>query len=49
MGEIAAPVTDDPCLCDWSLASGVASASAGIELEEQHLIVLGNRGKGGER
>ena len=29
-------------LTDWSLASGVASASAGIELENNIVIVLGN-------
>jgi cyanuric acid amidohydrolase len=42
MGEIAAPVTDDSVLTDWSLASGVASASAGIELRNNIVIVLGN-------
>jgi len=29
-------------LADWSLASGVASASAGIELKNNIVIVLGN-------
>ena len=42
MGEIAAPVSDDTVLSDWSLASGVASASAGIELKNNIVIVLGN-------
>jgi cyanuric acid amidohydrolase len=42
MGEIAAPVNDDSVLSDWSLASGVASASAGIELKNNIVIVLGN-------
>ena len=42
MGEIATPVADDDVLTDWSLASGVASASAGIELENNIVIVLGN-------
>ncbi len=42
MGEIAGPVADDAVLSDWSLASGVASASAGIELRNNVVIVLGN-------
>jgi cyanuric acid amidohydrolase len=42
MGEIAMPVADDAVLADWSLASGVASASAGIELKNNIVIVLGN-------
>jgi cyanuric acid amidohydrolase len=42
MGEITAPVSDDSVLVDWSLASGVASASAGIELRNNIVIVLGN-------
>ena len=42
MGEIATPVSDERVLADWSLASGVASASAGIELENNIVIVLGN-------
>jgi cyanuric acid amidohydrolase len=42
MGEIAAPVADDAVLADWSLASGVASASAGIEIKNNIVIVLGN-------
>jgi cyanuric acid amidohydrolase len=42
MGEIALPVADDAVLSDWSLASGVASASAGIELKNNIVIVLGN-------
>ncbi len=42
MGEINAPISDDAVLNDWSLASGVASASAGIELKNNIVIVLGN-------
>jgi cyanuric acid amidohydrolase len=42
MGEITAPIPDDAVLNDWSLASGVASASAGIELKNNIVIVLGN-------
>jgi cyanuric acid amidohydrolase len=42
MGEIAAPVADEAVLKDWSLFSGVASASAGIELKNNIVIVLGN-------
>jgi len=42
MGEIAGQVADDSVLSDWSLASGVASASAGIELKNNIVIVLGN-------
>jgi cyanuric acid amidohydrolase len=41
-GEIAMPITDEAVLSDWSLASGVASASAGIELKNNIVIVLGN-------
>jgi cyanuric acid amidohydrolase len=42
MGEIESPVADDAVLSDWSLASSVASASAGIELRNNIIIVLGN-------
>ena len=35
-------MSDDSVLSDWSLASGVASASAGIELKNNIVIVLGN-------
>jgi cyanuric acid amidohydrolase len=42
MGEIATPIADTAVLSDWSLASGVASASAGIELRNNIVIVLGN-------
>jgi cyanuric acid amidohydrolase len=42
MGEITAPVPDEAVLLDWSLSSGVASASAGIELKNNIVIVLGN-------
>jgi cyanuric acid amidohydrolase len=41
-GEVApASATDDVVLSDWSLNSTVASASAGIELEHNVVIVLG--------
>jgi cyanuric acid amidohydrolase len=42
MGEIASPVVEEAVLADWSLASGVASSSAGIELRNNIVIVLGN-------
>jgi cyanuric acid amidohydrolase len=42
LGEIATPVTEEAVLSDWSLASSVASASAGIELKNNIVIVLGN-------
>jgi cyanuric acid amidohydrolase len=43
LGEIAA--VDDAAICaDWSLYSGVASASAGIELMRNEIMVLGNSG-----
>jgi cyanuric acid amidohydrolase len=42
LGEIAAPVAEEAVLQDWSLCSGVASASAGIELRNNIVMVLGN-------
>ena len=43
LGEIAATqVTDASIGRDWSLYSGVASASAGVELQRNEIIVLGN-------
>jgi cyanuric acid amidohydrolase len=42
MGEIVGPVAEEAVLADWSLNSGVASASAGIELKNNIVIVLGN-------
>jgi cyanuric acid amidohydrolase len=42
LGEITAPIADEAVLLDWSLCSGVASASAGIELKNNIVIVLGN-------
>ena len=42
LNEIAAPVSDGAILRDWSLYSGVASASAGIELMRGVVIVFGN-------
>jgi cyanuric acid amidohydrolase len=42
MGEApAAALTDDAVLHDWSLASSVASVSAGIELHNNVVIVMG--------
>jgi cyanuric acid amidohydrolase len=49
LDEIATPVAEAAVLSDWSLASGVASASAGIELKNNVVIVLGNaQGVGGD-
>ncbi len=49
LGEIATPIAEDAVLSDWSLASAVASASAGIELKNNIVIVLGNaEGVGGD-
>ena len=42
LGEIPVPVPDDAILRDWGLYSGVASASAGIELIHGVVIVFGN-------
>jgi cyanuric acid amidohydrolase len=42
MGEVGSPVAEEAVLADWSLASGVASTSAGIELRNNIVIVLGN-------
>jgi cyanuric acid amidohydrolase len=42
LGEITEPIADEAVLLDWSLCSGVASASAGIELKNNIVIVLGN-------
>ncbi len=42
LGEITAAIADEAVLLDWSLCSGVASASAGIELKNNIVIVLGN-------
>jgi cyanuric acid amidohydrolase len=42
MGEITTPIADAAVLSDWSLASSVASASAGIELKNNIVIVFGN-------
>ena len=42
LGEVAAGALNDAAICrDWSLHSGTASASAGIELENNVVIVLG--------
>jgi cyanuric acid amidohydrolase len=42
LGEISAPVNDEAVCQDWSLCSGVASTSGGIELRNNIVIVLGN-------
>jgi cyanuric acid amidohydrolase len=42
LGEITAPVSDEAVCQDWSLCSGVASTSGGIELLNNIVIVLGN-------
>jgi cyanuric acid amidohydrolase len=42
LDEIPVPVADDSILRDWGLYSGVASASAGIELMRGVVIVFGN-------
>jgi cyanuric acid amidohydrolase len=42
LGEIGAPVAEAAVLRDWSLYSRVASASAGIELMRNIVIVMGN-------
>ncbi|MCA3248264.1 MAG: ring-opening amidohydrolase [Azospirillum sp.] len=42
LGEIAACPPDAAVCADWSLSSGVASTSAGIELLRNEVMVLGN-------
>jgi cyanuric acid amidohydrolase len=42
LGELDADVHEDQVLKDWSLYSSVASASAGIELMHNVVIVMGN-------
>jgi cyanuric acid amidohydrolase len=42
MGETCGEIADESILQDWSLASGVASSSAGIELFRNVVVVLGN-------
>ena len=42
IGEIDAAIEDAAVLTDWSLASGVASSSAGIELDNNIVVALGN-------
>lgn len=43
LGEVAEKrVTDDAICADWSLASSVASTSAGIELMNCEVVVMGN-------
>ena len=44
LGEIAGALADDVVLNDFSLASTVASTSAGIELFRNVIIVMGNAG-----
>jgi cyanuric acid amidohydrolase len=42
LGEIEGPVPDDAVLADWRRCSGVASTSAGIELAQSVVVVMGN-------
>ncbi|MFO1079430.1 MAG: ring-opening amidohydrolase [Reyranellaceae bacterium] len=43
LGEVAAERATDEAICrDWSLHSGVASTSAGVELLRNEVVVLGN-------
>ncbi len=49
LNEIPVPVADDAILRDWGLYSGVASASAGIELMRGVVIVFGNSPHAGGR
>jgi cyanuric acid amidohydrolase len=42
LGEVARPIADAAVLRDWSLFSNVASVSAGIELQNNLVVVLGN-------
>ncbi len=42
LDEIAGPVPDAAVLADWRLASSVASTSAGIELQRNVILVMGN-------
>jgi cyanuric acid amidohydrolase len=42
LGELVGPIPDEAVLYDWSLYSTVASASAGIELMRNIVIVMGN-------
>ena len=43
LGEVAeGRITDDAICADWNLTSGVASTSAGIELTNCEIIVMGN-------
>jgi cyanuric acid amidohydrolase len=42
MGEVDGGIADEAVLTDWSLASSVASTSAGIELLHNIVVVLGN-------
>lgn len=43
LGELTRDQVSDKVICkDWSLYSGVASTSAGIELQKCEIIVLGN-------
>lgn len=50
LGEVAASAISDDAICeDWSLSSAVASTSAGVELMNCEIIVMGNApGAGGD-
>ncbi len=45
LGEIPTPPPDDAVLKDWSLYSTVASTSAGIELNHNVIVLMGNSEK----
>jgi cyanuric acid amidohydrolase len=42
LGEVAGPIPDAAVLQDWTFYSAVASVSAGIELQRNLVVVLGN-------
>lgn len=43
LGEVSAAAATEAAICrDWSLHSGVASTSAGVELLRNEIVVLGN-------
>lgn len=49
LGEVAGPIPPAAILSDWSLFSGVASTSAGIELLHNVVIVMGNSARAASR
>lgn len=48
LGEVTDPIADAAVLTDWTLASSVASTSAGIELLRNVIVVMGNAAAPGE-